>query len=434
MACSGNDTIAANRRARSASDASTQARNPRSSTRRRFALDTTRSIIGAHGADTPHPIDNCGDLHAPILTKGCHRVPPNPRPPRCDVRHISARDRARVGKLASGRSRNDSTSGSEPWALTSQCDRYRDGVSDQPRHHEHRVHAPGRVNLIGDHTDYTGGLVFPMAIDRGTTIDYTPGGDHISLRSDAEDGDVEVRAPLHGRCVDRSAAVGLLRRCDGRRARRHRRSRRGRHQQHPRGRRAVVERRTRMRDRIGARVRRDVDRARARRSARRARRDRRPDRHHGPALHRRRHGRARHDDRLPHPRRDPGAGADRHRRRDPIRRPPDAARLRLLRPGRRVRPCRGDPRAASDGNRGRRRRTRGCARRHPAAPSPSRDHREPACPRLRGRPRARRLRHCRRVDDRRATRACGPTSRRRLPPWMPPSPGSSRRRGCSAPA
>src|SRR3954471_22513904 len=57
------------------------------------------------------------------------------------------------------------------------------------------VRAPGRVNLIGDHTDYQDGLCLPMAVDRDVRVRFEARADErVRVCSKELEGSVEVAA------------------------------------------------------------------------------------------------------------------------------------------------------------------------------------------------------------------------------------------------
>ena len=84
-----------------------------------------------------------------------------------------------------------STSGALPGRVTAA---YTARFGQRP---SHWIRAPGRVNLIGEHTDYNQGFVLPMAIARAIWIVFAPGhAGRLVLRS--LDFEAEVDLPLDG--------------------------------------------------------------------------------------------------------------------------------------------------------------------------------------------------------------------------------------------
>ena len=65
--------------------------------------------------------------------------------------------------------------------------------------------SPGRINLIGEHTDYNGGFVFPGAVDKGMIAEIKPNGTdkvrayYIDLKDYVEFGlnEEDVQVCLH---------------------------------------------------------------------------------------------------------------------------------------------------------------------------------------------------------------------------------------------
>jgi galactokinase len=84
---------------------------------------------------------------------------------------------------------SDGSAGSHRLLVERAVARFRKAFGAEPTH---VAFAPGRVNLIGDHTDYAGGLVFPAALEEGCVCALAPADGVFAAVSDDLDGEVAV--------------------------------------------------------------------------------------------------------------------------------------------------------------------------------------------------------------------------------------------------
>lgn len=85
-------------------------------------------------------------------------------------------------------------------AVDSACRAYVEHFGEEPAH---IAYAPGRVNLIGEHTDYNDGFVLPCAIGFGTAVAIGPASGHI----------IDVMAADLGKANDRFSAKSPMSDC-----------------------------------------------------------------------------------------------------------------------------------------------------------------------------------------------------------------------------
>lgn len=86
---------------------------------------------------------------------------------------------------------------------------FREEFGEEP---ELAVSAPGRVNLIGEHTDYNQGLVLPMALELVTVLVGSPREDGlVSLLTTSEDADEPQRLQFPLPTAQRSLEPGTPR-------------------------------------------------------------------------------------------------------------------------------------------------------------------------------------------------------------------------------